>query len=84
MILRRYVKDKFKGISIGLDYPYRAIKIRKRFVIYKMSDGKIVEKMPYNKIGSVNEDNTIKRLYEINNIERKLDKGTIKEIDSEN
>lgn len=84
MILRKFIKDTFKGISLGLDYPYRAIKIRKQFVIYRMSDGKITEKIPYNKIDAINEDNMIKRLYEINNLEKKADKNIIKEIDSEN
>jgi len=84
MIFRIYVKDKFKGISIGLDYQYRATKIRKQFVIYRMSDGKIIEKIPYEKIDVINEDNMIKRLYEINNLEKKVDKDIIGEIDSEN
>lgn len=84
MILRRYVKDKFKGISIGLDYLYRAIKLGKRFVIYRMGDGRITEKISYNKVDAINEDNMLKRLYEINNLERKVNKNIIKETDSEN
>jgi len=78
------MKDTSKGISIGLNYPYRAIKIGKQFVIYRMSDGKIIEKISYNKVDMLNEDNMIKRLYEINNLEKKVDKEIIGEIDSEN
>lgn len=84
MIFRRYVKDKYKGISIGWDYPYRATQIGKQFVIYQMSDGKIVEKIPYNPINIINEDNMMKRLYAINNLERKIDKDILIETDNEN
>lgn len=84
MIFRKHIKDTSKGISIGLNYSYRAIKIGKQFVIYRMSDGRMVEKMPYEKVDAINEDNMIKRLYEINNLEKKVDKEIIKEMDSEN
>jgi len=84
MIIRRYIKDKYEGISVGLDCSYRAMKLGKQFVIYRMSDGKIVEKILYEKIDIINEDNAMKRLYEINNLEREVNREIIQEIDKEN
>jgi len=84
MIFKRYVKNPVMGISIGLEYPYRAKKIGKRYVIYRMSDGKIIEKLHYNKINSINESNAIKRLYKINNLEMKVSENIKSELDSEN
>jgi hypothetical protein len=48
-----------------------------------MSNGKIVERVPYSPINIINEDNAMKRLYEINNLEKAVDKETIRTIDSE-
>jgi hypothetical protein len=85
MIIKKHVKekDRLKGISLGLEYSYRAIQIGKQFVIYQMSNGKIVERVPYSPINIINEDNAMKRLYEINNLEKAVDKETIRTIDSE-
>ena len=72
----KYVKNKEEGISVGKECQYRAKKIEELFVIYRMDDGKIIEKLPYEDVDCINEENAINRLYELNGLEKEVDKDT--------
>jgi len=76
-----YIENKEEGISVGKRCPYRAKKIEEQFVIYRMDDGKIIEKLPYEEVECINEENAINRLYELNDLEKKIDKETKDAID---
>ena len=77
---RKYIKNKIKGISLGLEFPYRLAERKTKFLLYRMSDGKIIKKFPNKEYSD--RGKAIERLYEINKLEKSLSEEVKMEIDA--
>ena len=83
-MMKEFVKDRWGGVSLGLEYKYRLIKYKRRLVIFDYLTGEIVKKVRKEK--SLNDffytEKAMKRLFEINKIEPILSEEVKQEIDS--
>ena len=79
----KIVKDRWSGISLGLENQFRLIEKGKRYFIFNYTTGEIIEYVKREKC--LNDlsyyEKAMERLYEINGIERKLSKEVKLEID---
>lgn len=79
----KYVLDRWAGISLGLEYKFRLLRIKEseNYVIFDYTTGKIVEQIPRKETKFLTERCAMKRLYEINNLEEGLSKEVLEAID---
>jgi hypothetical protein len=69
---KQHVKDKFEGISLGLEFNYRLSLHRRKWVLYQMSDGLIVERIKHEPNPVIYESHALERLYQINCVNKKV------------
>ena len=78
-----YVPDRWAGISLGLEYKFRLLRIeeKKEYVIFDYITGKVVEHIQPKETDFFTEQFAMERLYKINDLERKLSKDVLEAID---
>jgi hypothetical protein len=78
-----FVPDRWKGISLGLGYKFRLLQIKepKGYLIFDYTTGKIVEHIPPKETEFFTEQFAMKRLYEINELNKNPSREVLEAID---
>jgi uncharacterized FlaG/YvyC family protein len=78
-----YVSDRRAGISLGLEYKYRLLKLegKKDYVIFDYTTGKVIEHIPPKETDFFTEQFAMERLHKMNDLERVLSKEVLESID---
>lgn len=80
---KEFIEDRWSGISLGLEYKYRLVEYKGKYVIFDYTTGEITERIKKGK--HLNDffykEKAMKRLWEINKVKKELSEEVKQEID---